>query len=235
MSNFMYVTMEDMKRPKDLIKYALHVQGWNEVARQARPGKKLTPLALQWAFVREEFEELCKALRERDYIEVVDAAMDLFVVASYAGVLSDLPTSRAQGAMMFDPEMSFSLIGLENHVYSCLEGEIPKTTQIHGAIKQITSLIYTLDVKIAYNMEEVLASNDSKYPYVQDIFNLHPGESGGDALALECKAIEQRSEGRYTGVWYSCVESNDGSRAVFFDSNGKIMKPSTFQGPNIIA
>lgn len=227
--NLMYGTLRDAKRPTTLKEYASRVADWNNVARTAKGGKA-TPQDLQWSFVREEFEELLDALRKRDFVEVVDAAMDLFVVASYAGLLSDLATSKWHFAMDYDPEEEFSLVGLEQHVYSCLEGT-PKMTHVHGAIKQITALIFSLDSKIDYNMTEVLSSNDSKYPEILMLQIYHgPNKPLEEILEKECRDIEARSNGRYTGVYSVQVED----RVVFFDGNGKIMKPVTFKEPKII-
>lgn len=106
-------------------------------------------------------------------------------------------------------------------------------------VEQVVALCYLLDVNLDYNMKQVLHSNDTKYPYRTKIEKLYPGTSSAEALRQECKAIEERSNGRYTGVSYREVEDIPtpdiaGPRIVFFDSNGKIMKPSTFEEPKII-
>lgn len=68
----------------------------------------------------------------------------------------------------------------------------------------------------------VMESNYSKFPLIEEI----------DSPEQECKDIEERSNGRYTGVTFKTVEDNEGNkRYVFKDSNGKIVKPKTYKEP----
>lgn len=219
-----YETLNSMLRPTSLVKYAKHVVDWNSVAASAKG--EFTPLEKQWEFVGEELEETIKALSENDRKEVIDGACDLFVVASYAYWLSN----NYSLSLTYTPDLKFSpgkaLDAFANEDYEEM-------------LKLSTALLFGLDMQLDKNMKQVLHSNDTKYPYRSKIEKLYPGTSSAEALRQECNAIEERSKGRYTGVYYREVEDIPtpdiaGPRIVFFDSNGKIMKPSTFKEPKII-
>ena len=101
------------------------------------------------------------------------------------------------------------------------------------ALKQIVALLFRLDIPLAYNMKEVLASNDTKYPTIEQLRAAYPecGElTDVELLQHEASAIAERSEGRYSDV----VFVKDGDQHVFLDGKGKIMKPITFRKPKII-
>lgn len=219
-----YETLNSMMRPTSLVKYAKHVVDWNSVAASAKG--EFTPLEKQWEFVGEELEETIKALSENDRKEVIDGACDLFVVASYAYWLSN----NYSLSLTYTSDLKFSpgkaLDAFANEDYDEM-------------LKLSTALLFGLDMQLDKNMKQVLNSNDTKYPYRSKIEKLYPGTSSAEALRQECNAIEERSKGRYTGVYYREVEDIPtpdiaGPRIVFFDSNGKIMKPSTFKEPKII-
>lgn len=220
----MYETLTAMTRATNLAPYAKRVVEWNDIARKARGSQ--TPLELQMTFVKEEFNELYDALRAGDRIEVVDAACDLFVVATYAGYIATAPVKQytVSGACMYNPDIHFSMAGLETATYS----EKPDLLSI---IEQTLALCFMLDVNLKYNLEQVLSSNDSKYPQEIEVQNLHPNKDLIGALEQECRDIETRSNGRYKDVTFKRVDG----RVVFFDGNGKIMKPGTFTNPKIIA
>lgn len=226
-----YETLLAMTKPSDLYAYAEHVIEWNHVAYRAR-NNVATPFDLQWGFIREEFNELVDALRVGDRIETVDAACDLFVVASYACQLKSPEYLRE--ACIPSPTLTFTIGDLEHNLYGNMRDPV-------YVLKLVTALCYRLDINLDYNMRQVLHSNDSKYPDVDDILALWPGKSRAEALREECKAIEERSNGRYQGVGFREVTTDirnpnvRGTRLVFFDRNGKIMKPSTFVEPKIIA
>lgn len=235
-----YKTLDQMTRPKTLLPYALRVSEWNRVAMLARGGKD-TDINLQVSFIKEEFEELCTALETNDCVEVVDAACDLFVVASYAMLLQAGRGSEFDNLLKF--RLGFNFGDLSYNLYA----RPVTTSSLADILRDVVALCFELDTNLTYNMEQVLSSNDSKYPYKRDIVALHntDGEKRSDVecLRLECLAIEERSksrpEGAYTGVYSVLVEdlhepAMSGPRVVFFDAKGKIMKPGTFVEPKII-
>lgn len=225
-----YETLLGLTRDNSLFEYAKHVVHWNDVARKARGGNH-TDRDLQWSFVQEEFDETVEALRQGNRVEVVDGACDLFVVASYALYLDKIRSSstdrQALGELCspcrFDEETHFSLIDLERSIY--------EDKNRFSTLAQVVALIYRLDISISYNLGEVLASNDTKYPTIAELREHHPGKELVEALEQECRDIEDRNQGRYKGVNFSRVDE----RVVFFDETGKIMKPVTFRKPKIIA
>lgn len=225
-----YKTLDSMMKPKSLVDYAVHVIEWNRVAAVAKGGK-FTPLELQHDFIIEEFEELAAALEDGDRKMVVDAACDLFVVASYAYILDYGRDSSFDAVMSYNSKNSFNLFDLSYSVY---------VTKSHREIlSQVVSLCYSLDMNLQYNMSQVLSSNDSKFPRLKEVTDLWPQDvTAVEALEMESKAIEARSNGRYTGVYFVTVKEDnahtDGPRVVFFDEKGKIMKPCTFVEPEII-
>lgn len=221
--SLIYKTLAGLSRDISLFEYAQHVIRWNDIARKARGGA-YTDKDLQWSFVQEEFDETLTALREGDRIEAVDGACDMFVVASYAAYLENRDGLEKICAYRSDEE--FSLIELERAVY--------ETKNRYTALKQIVALLFRLDIGLDYNMTEVLASNDTKYPTMAQLREAYPEWeelTDFDLLKHEALAIEERSKGRYSNI----VFVRDGEQHVFMDGNGKIMKPITFRNPNIIA
>lgn len=238
-----YKTLGDMTRPKTLLPYAMRVAKWNQVAILARRGKS-TDIDLQVSFIKEEFRELCAALETNDRVEVVDAACDLFVVASYAMLLQAGKGSHFDSLLNY--RLGFNFGNLSYNLYA----RPVTTSSLADILADVVALCFDLDTNLVYNLEQVLSSNDSKYPYLKDVVAIHNSEgvhrSEKEALRLECMAIEERSksrpEGAYTGVHPVVVDEilTDGAsdlsgpRVVFFDAKGKIMKPGTFVEPKII-
>lgn len=224
-----YENLGKMLRPKDLSRYAQHVNQWNLVAARARDGE-FTSLSKQMEFVEEELKETLGALKEDDRVEVIDGACDLFVVSSYAALLSDKDLTPYSD--IFYPERGPTVSFSPGLALDALH-----RGDVIFLLKQSIALLFAIDFNLDYNMTEVLKSNDSKYPYASEILSLYKGDSLDDALRLECNAIEERSAGRYNGVHPRFVQSyniSECDRVVFFDKGGKIMKPSTFVEPKII-
>lgn len=226
MADLLYETLTKIARPKSLREYADHVVTWNAVAASARGGA-LTPLDKQMGFLREEFKETLDALRLGDMVEVVDGVCDMLVVASYAHYLRQGGTFGNGYLCSYDEDTQFSLLSLERAV---IFDDNPST-----ALKQIVALAYSLDVNLRYNIEEVLASNDSKFPTMLQLRVAYPdckGLSDEELLNFESAQIERREEGKYSGV-YSVLNEETG-QYVFLSDGGKIVKPITFRKPKII-
>lgn len=226
-----YETLLSMSKPKDLVEYGKHVVQWNDIARVARGGKP-TPLDLQFSFVKEEFTELLDGLSEGNRVEVVDAACDLFVVSSYALWLVESSNLMWVNAMRPDKGkgVDFKIGDMSELIFSTP----PSVESLTCILERVVALCYRLDINLDYNMRQVLTSNDSKYPTMSQLRAAHPTLSqytDDELLTAECKVIERRSKGRYNSV----VAVRSGDNIVFFDGNGKIMKPTTFVDPKIIA
>lgn len=224
-----YETLLSMTKPKDLVEYGRHVAQWNHIARVARGGKA-TPIDLQFSFVEEEFKELVKALEEGNRIEVVDGACDLFVVSSYAFWLLESFGVHWEKAMNPDGIVQFNIGEMVELIFNT-----PVSVEsVRAILERSVALCYRLDINLDYNMRQVLSSNDSKYPTIAQLRDVHPTlhlYTDDELLTAECKEIEIRSKGRYNSV--TAVRSGD--HIVFFDGKGKIMKPTTFVEPKIIA
>ncbi|UYL84893.1 hypothetical protein pEaSNUABM55_00120 [Erwinia phage pEa_SNUABM_55] len=229
MADLLYETLNDAFRPKNLHRYAEHVIKWNAVAAMARGGD-LTPLDKQMGFLREEFKETVDALRAGDMVEVVDGVCDMFVVASYAHFLQASRFGAYAGGNLcaYDEDTEFSILALERAI---IFDENPAM-----ALKQVVAFAYGLDVNLRYNIGEVLSSNDSKYPTMEQLRAAYPGLEGQltdeNLLKHEAAEIERREGGKYTGV--HAVLNEETKQYVFLSDGGKIVKPITFRKPKII-
>lgn len=221
MSKKLYETLLGLSRDNSLVQYARHVIEWNDVARKARGGEA-TPFELQWTFVEEEFKETIDALKAGDRVEAVDGACDMFVVASYALYLH-CPEILKEKCHFND-----NVISSLDHLATAIADKRPVET-----LEQVVALLYRLDINLGYNLQEVLDSNDSKYPTISQLLDAYSDTvftDEKDLLEKECLAIAERSEGRYSDITFV----KEGEQYVFLDGKGKIMKPSTFRKPKII-
>ena len=226
-----YSTLSQMVRSEDLSKYGIRVAKWNDIARRARGGHNgpMTDLKLQMSFVEEEFDEMLSALRIGDRKEVIDGVCDLFVVASYAALIRY--NGEIHSNWLHDMAYDSKTVSLAE-----LELEITKPDRDYRELlRMVTRLIHRFDFHIDYNMNEVLTSNDSKYPTLVDLTVIHGNNGTTEMLEKESKDIETRSAGRYTGVHGVTVGVDNDTFVVFFDDKGKIMKPATFKEPKILA
>lgn len=232
-------TLKAMTRKPTLIEQAMHVVKWNSVAVTARGGA-FTPLSKQFDFLEEEYDETMKALAEGDMVEVVDGVCDMFVVASYAFWLTlkgdktyvdEDDIKSLNNLCKFNPGVIFSLVELEI--------AITEEREVHKALEQVVALVHSLDINLGYNINEVLASNDSKYPTMAELRAELDKQraniktlSDEQVLMHEAKQIEAREGGKYSGVYAVLNEAT--GQYVFLTDKGKIVKPITFRKPEII-
>ncbi|WNL63237.1 hypothetical protein [Citrobacter phage Tr1] len=229
---------KDLKVDFDFyIDAAHHVVDWNAKARGGTiPEITQEMFMSQISFVREELKEFQVAAEANDHVELLDAAADTFVVASFLSWMFfghthvdatlSLPMGDALPDNIYDSFMSYDELNTEPQHMAMLA-----LTVTRMARDTLVRSVYN-DKKV---MKEVLKSNDSKYPTRKQILAVWETKDIDFALAQECAAIEERNkdreEGAYTGVH---ATFNDKQRVyVFFDDKGKIMKPSTFVKPNI--
>ncbi len=229
---------KDIKLDKEfLIGAAKHIVEWNAKARGGETPEFTQEMFLsQIGFVREELKEYQDAAEKNDHVELLDAAADVFVVASYL-------------AFMFwgEEKVEFALSQNVGDVFPMniaddfnnMEETFTEGIQMAVMTLGITRMARDTLVRSVYNekkvMKEVLKSNDSKYPTRKQILAVWDTKDIEEALAKECHAIElrnkDRAEGAYTGV--HAVYNEKQKVYAFFDDKGKIMKPSTFVKPNI--
>ncbi len=195
-------------------KWANRVIEWNAVARLHDYSDSNKDK--QWALVDEEFKELKQAYKDQDPVEFIDAVCDLFVVTSYWCFLDSQGVIDIEGIEgLFN-----STHTLEQELGMMESSDIPHKRGC-SLLSGVMHLCYLCGADMEGAMNEVLSSNDSKYPY--------RGHMEVEALEQECKNIEERSKGRYTEVDFEI----NSSRVIFKDSNGKIMKPTGFKAPNL--
>lgn len=229
---------KDIKLDKEFfIDAAKHIVEWNAKARGGETPEFTQEMFLaQIGFVREELKEYQDAAAKNDHVELLDAAADVFVVASYL-------------AFMFwgEEKVAFALSQNVGDVFTAniadefdnLEETFTEGVQMAVMTLGLTRMARDTLVRSVYNekkvMKEVLKSNDSKYPTRKQLLAVWETKDIDFALAQECAAIEERNkdrpEGAYTGVHATYNEKQ--KVYVFFDDKGKIMKPSTFVKPDI--
>ena len=229
---------KDIKLDKEFfIDAAKHIVEWNAKARGGDTPEFTQEMFLaQIGFVREELKEYQDAAANNDHVELLDAAADVFVVASYL-------------AFMFwgEEKVAFALSQNVGDVFTAniadefdnLEETFTEGVQMAVMTLGLTRMARDTLVRSVYNekkvMKEVLKSNDSKYPTRKQLLAVWETKDIDFALEQECAAIEERNkdrpEGAYTGVHATYNEKQ--KVYVFFDDKGKIMKPSTFVKPDI--
>lgn len=196
---------------------------WNAVAR---PDETFDDerIRTQSKFVIEELRETLVALLENNVVEYIDGLCDTLVTMGYlyylqCGGVVDLEIEENFVEVLEDSE-SYSQYDLIYTVSQMLFDIDKGFSSCYYSMESLMILFYLLekkgvDVRVA--MREVLDSNWSKYPS-----NLTTEQA-----IEEAKWIASNKD--MGGVDYKFV----GDRVIFFNSDGKIMKPSTFKGPVI--
>lgn len=215
-------------KPLDFTPYFNRVVEWNATARNGKHDFSTQASDFQLTLVEEEYEELLEAYDTNDKVLALDALCDVFVTASYlyyqerqgqTGESIAIPAPAA--SINYATQLNYSLKGLKSG---------------REALKDVCALLYQFDGCVTKALTEVLSSNDSKFPKVftfqgMDIFYDHNGNETDPEV--ECRQIERRSEGRYTGVNYIIVGEGDNRRFIFKSDKGKIVKPASFFEPNL--
>lgn len=190
---------------------------WNKVARDGKHIFDDKTISFQKKLVEEETKELFDAIDAKDKVEALDALCDMFVVGSYWYFLQNKDNK---------PSSYIASIPLHGVDYvKAAKFDIEQDSS-YLFMMSVTSMLLKFEGNVKGALEEVLSSNDSKFPLVQD----------SDALASPedtCRWIESENEGRYTGVTAKIIGKGKDKRYVFLDSNGKIMKPKTFFKPDL--
>lgn len=193
-------------------------------------------------------ELLVDGIQSENRTLVIDALCDIFVVSTYWDFITELKyiseIHSCNGAYSVDdiikdakesaksPFIDLSTkYTLSELVSSMVEGYIADTPS--EVVSNCASIMTRADFDYQKALREVLDSNDSKIPTLEEFISKHlvVGNKGSlDYLInIEEKDIEKRNNGRYNGVVGRVVNG----RVVFKDSNGKIMKPLTFFEPNL--
>ncbi len=190
---------------------------WNSLARNGKHVYEPTAIISQKKLVKEETDEFETAIEEHDKKEALDGLCDMFVVGAYWYFLQNKDMKHT-GYLASTP--------LENIDYVKAARFDLENDSSAMFMLSVTSMLLKFEGNVRGALEEVLSSNDSKFPFVRD----------SDALASPedtCRWIEDQSSGRYTGVKYNIIGKGKEKRYVFLDSNGKIMKPKSFFKPDL--
>ena len=213
-------------RTSSLYQRYLQVVEWNSIAGNGTHDLSDDKYKLQVGFVCEEYQELLDAIEENNVVEIYDALGDLFVVLSYLCYMDSAREQLEIYATDFVPTTAF-VFGFANNI------RLSKDQYRNAILNQDHIddgyLWHELDLLMGTIvntknciecLDEVIRSNLTKYPVV-----------GTVDPEKECEYIE--SKGRYTGITFKTSKIGDVEYYVFVDCNGKIMKPSTMQNPNI--
>lgn len=200
---------------------------WNALARDGKHNFKEETLAFQKTLVVEESEELQEGFDKSSKLEVLDALCDMFVVGSYWHFLQN--GGRITGFIGCSP-----LYGVD---YSSQVKFHIENNSSFLYLDSVCTLLYQFNGNPTGALNEVMNSNDSKFPLVteRDGMELIVLDNG-DTYTPEamCKWIENNCGGRYTGVTHKIVRGiNRRRHYVFLSDKGKIVKPATFFDPNL--
>lgn len=222
--------MTQFCKPIDYTPFFNRVVAWNATARNGQHDFSEVAQAFQLSLVLEEFEgenELMDGYNTQNKAMVLDALCDVFVTASY------LHYQQAEGkvnnVVIPVPDTNF------DYVFS-LSNSIKGTYSGKDAVMNACALLYMFDGNSTKGLIEVLNSNDSKFPEVvnKDGMKLFYDVNGYEVdPEVECRQIEARNAGRYTGVSYIIVQDNGVERFIFKSDKGKIVKPSSFFEPDL--
>lgn len=174
---------------------------------------------LQHKLVLEEFNECLEELKKGDVYSLKKELVDLIVVSSFA----DYIKNKQEQFFPDNETYQYSLSDVHNwidlHEYTWVSQFACAVLEKLGNFQHIT--------------EGILKANWSKIPTVEEFLEQGADYYGHKILDVriehECKMIEDKSEGRYSGVTCKEVEIKGNKHLIFTDNNGKIMKPSTFK------
>lgn len=217
--------MSDMKKPYffmksfDFTKPFQQVVEWNAIARNGKHDFSEEAIDFQYTLIEEEFKELMDdGIKKKNKKEVLDALCDLFVVGSYHAY-------QINKGKMNSCEISCLL---KTDYLDTLEYDVKHTKSSVLILEDVMVLLYQFGGDTEGALQEVIRSNYTKFPTKEEL-KAHYGKLNEEKLQEECKRIETSSEGRYTGVTYKKVKGH----YVFLSDKGKILKPITFESPNL--
>lgn len=192
----------------DLTEELKDVVKFNMIASSGVMDTSESKFKLQRNLVNEEVDETITAFIDNNLVEIADGLCDVFVTSGFEEVMKGRVVEDIYGYKMSKGSFLVSATMLyEDNVFDV-------------ACSMVASMKNGKEM-----LQEVNRSNLSKFE------RYHP-EMEQD-FDKECKDIEQRNNGRYTGVTWSTTDYEGVKYVVYKDSNGKIMKPCCFVEPNI--
>lgn len=236
--------IEKWMKPATYADFADEVVQWNAVMCGDLHDLSDTKWEKQRQLVVEEHEELLvKGIKAEDRIEVIDAICDLFVVGSYWNFLEDGGSMNTTYRLCQHELPLVDMVSLQRAVGPKVH-EAPKNTPRESynpyvAFRNIMALVRGLDCNTRGALREVMDSNWSKFPTVQELSTkyvscgLRVPETLDELISAESERILNSNDKGYVGITGKLIRSGDKAVLVFRDSNGKGMKPLTFREPQL--
>lgn len=210
-------------KPTDFYPYVKHVIDWNGIKLSGKHDFSQKNKDLQKKFVQEEYTELMTlGFEAQNKVEVMDGLADLVVTAGYWMYLKDPHIISSSCKLL---TYSFGTNYAKNIQYAINKDDPWEVLQ------GVMALCHQVDFKVGEAIREVLRSNDSKMPSIDDYKAYHGvGDAElGETLVMESKTLNSKFEGRYEGIY--ATESV--GHIVFRDKEGKIIKPLMYSEPDL--
>jgi hypothetical protein len=220
------------KFSREITRFYRRVIDWNEVAGNSVKDRSLHQL--YQGFVVEEFEELKDAYSAGDIKQFSMELADCLVVTSMLCAVDAVIDGYDIEETLFDPRYAATdLYYSSDYGHTCFLGQIGETAKLvksdlstnpQSILGYFEQMAYNLDVDMAAVAHAIMDSNFSKF------IDVHTAITGwGGDLAPICRKIEEQSNGRYHGV--TSQEKN--GYIVFRADTGKIVKPLSYNKPNV--
>jgi hypothetical protein len=229
--------LNNFYKPLDFTKYFERVVDWNATARNGKHDFSQKAKDFQLTLVQEEIKEFFDAVETNNKVLALDGLCDTFVTASYL-YFQQKGGENIKPLIIKSPNDNIDYVRSLKLSMQTLEIGFPGPEGLDAldVLKTTCTLLYNFDGCTTKALEEVLDSNDSKFPKVYNVkgmdifYDLNGNETDPE---VECRQIERRSEGRYAGVNYIIVGEGSDRRFIFKSDKGKIVKPYSFFEPNL--
>lgn len=223
-----------------LVDFMNDVVSWNAFARGNEDFVE-EDVFKQQKLVNEEVRETMDASQKGDLVEVVDGICDVFVVFSYRQYMAQRLREKLNGADYIVRDRLMSILA-ENEYYGFVYPIMVKLymvehdkfdSSVPGVMgyeaRKIVDEHFPDGLNIAKNLSAVMKSNWSKFPLVEDVPNID-----AEIYEIERKYEEEKGE-RLTAVESIRTDDLGYDRYVFHNElTGKILKPTTFEKPQLI-
>lgn len=197
----------------NLVYWYQDVVSWNNFV-----GNKLDKAGLSDLYVnlvKEETTEIFDSIASNDPIEFLDGVCDTLVVGSF------LLAVKKQSDFE-DYLINFQKVDVKDAITK-LKYLVESDTysNIEEIMILVENIAYSSGINVEKAFEEVMRSNWSKFPLKDSVIPLN-----------DVKGIED--QGRYNNVRFEMnIDSKNNERYIFKDGNGKVVKPSTFEEPQL--
>ena len=189
------------------------VVAWNNFVGNVLNKEGLQELYIN--LVKEETTEIFDSIKTNDAVEFLDGVCDTLVVGSFLLAVKNQKDFK-------DYDLSFKEVNIEpsiNYLKDLINEDVFKN--IEKVLSLVENIGYSSGLNIELAFKEVMESNWSKFPLVDNVNPLN-----------EVKYIE--NQGRYTNVRFERnIDLNGNERYIFKDGNGKVVKQSTFKEPKL--